>query len=260
MNARQLIISIALLTSLTAATTARADFGTLSNYINKAKETINSANPKDTASTQSLWNPPVKTPERDQLNNNYTKTIVQGTAMGAGLGAIVAKLKGKDNKEAAKYAIVGGVIGGLIGHEYAKKFEAMAQSKQKTEQQLTALRTNQGLLAKKLDAVEKNIAYIQSEIDILNRQLARNAITKAEYEDFKQQALIELKDAQDAFEKTKLTYAEAQETHKSIVKSTKPDVIVLAPESQKILNDLKHDSARADKMDQDVSSLVKKLT
>lgn len=207
----------------------------------------------------SLWSPPVDETEKQRLNGNYKRTIIQGVAVGALLAGGAAALLGADKKTIAWAAVGGGAVGGIVAKNYADKFEAMSKSKKRTDDQIAALEANNVALGQSLDAVDKNIAYINSQILVLRRQLRRGAVQQVQLDQFREEALQDLKDSQAALDRADVTYAEAQSTLESIKTSSSLDVQATKPRAETVVASLGVTKKRADSMRQDVSATIQGL-
>jgi len=204
----------------------------------------------------SLWSPPVDRTEKQRLNGNYKRTIIQGVALGALLAGGAAALFGADKETIAWAAVGGGAAGGVIAKNYADKFETMSKSKKRTDDQIAALEANNVALGQSLDAVDKNIAYINSEIAVLRRQLRRGAVQQVQLDQFREDALQDLKDSQAALDRADVTYAEAQSTLESIKTSSSPNVQAAKPRAEIVVASLGLTKKRADSMRRDLSATI----
>ncbi len=251
-----------LIASMLLASPAHAQLG---DFLKKAKESItNSARAPEQQEERaevdiSRWKPPVDQTDKQRLNKNYKKTIVQGAAIGGILAGATAAIIGGDETVIAVAAIGGTALGGAIGKKYADKFEKMSKSKKRTEDQISALEANNVALGESLDGVTKNIDYIKSEIAILKTQLRRGAIEQATLDGFRSEALKDLEDAKASFDRTELTYAEAKQTLDKVKASADPEVQSYTPRAERVVADLDVKKKRADRMRTDVSTTINAL-
>ncbi len=206
-----------------------------------------------------VWNPPVDQGEKKRINKNYKKTIVQGAVIGGIIGGGLSAILGADAEIVALSTAGGAALGAAIGKDYADKFEKMAQSKKRTEKQIAALEANNAALVQSLDAIEENIAYIRTELAILKEQRKRNAITATQLASFRAEARKELQESEATLNKVNLTYAEAEQTLKSVQSSSDPEVTALASRAGDAVTELGETQARSDNIRKDVSSQLKEI-
>ncbi len=103
--------------------------------------------------------------EQTALENDQTRTRVEGTLLGAATGAVIGNLIGDDTKSTLLGAAIGGGVGYLVGDEIAKRKKSYA-----TQEDLIENESKRA--AKLVDEVKQVNQKLNSELKSMQSQVA----------------------------------------------------------------------------------------
>lgn len=115
--------------------------------------------------------------------NHYETTVAQGAVLGAVIGGVGCKfLADANDTQTTLCAAAGGVLGGLAGNEVATKNKELIADREKVLAEIEQAEKNREVAREVLAATESNIAYLEGEVEELEKKREAGTISEQQYE------------------------------------------------------------------------------
>ena len=169
----------------------------------------------------------------DAANAAYEKTVVQGAVLGGVLGAVICKVAADaDEKVLLACGVGGAVLGGVLGDKVGKKSKELIQDREKVDSALADAKANRASAQELLDATNKNIAYLESQVKSYNTKYQAGTISHAQYQSEMQAARGHLDTLNEGVEKVNDQMKKQKKLFEKIEKhagkSEDPDIIAVS--------------------------------